>query len=363
MRPSLVMAALLLAAGPVSAQTATRLDDIKLPPGFKIQVFAQSRAARSIAVAPPLNAVFIGNRSRGTVSIAVDADKDGKADTVKIIAEKLYSPNGVAWRDGYLYVGEQTQVWRTPANDVNSIDLSKREMVIDGLPDKGHHGWRYLALDPKDRLYVAVGSPCNACEPQGIEGTIVRVESGKPVVVAKGIRNSVGIDFHPKSGVMYFTDNGVDLMGDNSPPDELNKLSREGEDFGFPSYGGGTDKTKEFGAKAKPDMTPPIGKFGAHVAALGLHFYRGSMFPQDYRTDAFVAQHGSWNRSQPDGYRVMRVKMDADGDVKGMEPFAEGWLQGGHAWGRPVDVSELPDGSLLVSDDTAGQVYRISYSK
>jgi len=359
----IIAAALLAAATSASAQTAPRLDDIKLPQGFKIEVFAESRAARSIAVAPPLNAVFISNRSRGTVSIAIDTDRNGKADQVKIIGENLTSPNGVAWRDGWLYVGEQTRVWRTPARDVNAIDLSKRETVLDGLPDKGHHGWRYLALDPKNRLYVAVGSPCNVCEPQGIEGTIVRVDNAKPVVVAKGIRNSVGIDFHPKSGTMYFTDNGVDMMGDNSPPDELNKLSREGEDFGFPSFGGGTDKTKEYGAKAKPDMTPPVGRFGAHVAALGLHFYRGAMFPEDYRTDAFVAQHGSWNRSQPDGYRVMRVKMDGEGNVKGMEPFAEGWLQDGHAWGRPVDVSELPDGSLLVSDDTAGQVYRISYAK
>ena len=177
------------------------------------------------------------------------------------------------------------------------------------------------------------------------------------------MRNSVGFDWHPKTGTLYFTDNGADGMGDDSPPDELNRLDKVGSDFGFPAYGGGSDKTRDFGATARPDMAAPIVKFGAHVAALGIHFYRGTQFPAAYRSDAFVAQHGSWNRSVPDGYRVMRIKMDASGNVTGVEPFAEGWLQGRRAWGRPVDVNELPDGSLLVSDDHSGTVYRISYGK
>jgi glucose/arabinose dehydrogenase len=349
--------------GGQSVSSQVQLDKIKLPAGFKIEVYAQVPEARSMAVVPELNAVFVGNRRGDKVYVVVDADQDGAADEVKPIASGLKSPNGIAWHQGYLYIAEQNRVIRIPAPDLKSIDGAKREIVLDGLPDKSHHGWRYIGFDPKGQLYVTIGSPCNICTPEGLEGKIVRVDNGKPRIVASGHRNSVGMDWHPKTGQMYFTDNGADNMGDDVPPDELNMLTVEGQDFGFPSYGGGESKTKEFGAKATNDMVQPVVKFGAHVAALGLTFYRGSAFPQDYRTDAFVAQHGSWNRSTPDGYRVMRIKMEADGKVIGVEPFAEGWLQGRSAWGRPVDVKELKDGSLLVSDDAGGRIYRISYGK
>jgi glucose/arabinose dehydrogenase len=363
-RISGIAAALTLLALPACAQAPTaQLDRIKLPAGFKIDIFAQVPEARSMTVVPALNAVFVGNRKGDKVYVAVDADRDGKAEEVKTVASNLKSPNGIAWKDGYLYVGEQHRVIRIPAPDLKSIDGAKREVVLDGLPDKSHHGWRYIGFDPKGQLYVTVGMPCNICAAEGLEGKIVRVDNGKPRIVASGQRNSVGLDWHPKTGQMYFTDNGADNMGDDVPPDELNVLTVEGQDFGFPAYGGGDSKTKEFGAKATSDMVQPIVKFGAHVAALGIHFYRGDSFPQDYRTDAFVAEHGSWNRSTPDGYRVMRIKMSADGKVIGVEPFAEGFLQGRSAWGRPVDVKELPDGSLLVSDDSGGRIYRISYSK
>jgi len=349
--------------GGQSVSSQVQLDKITLPAGFKIDIFARVPEARSMAVVPELHAVFVGNRRGDKVYAAIDADQDGKAEQVKTIASGLKSPNGVAWKDGYLYVGEQPRVIRIPASDVQSIDGTKREVVLDGLPDKSHHGWRYIGFDPKGQLYVTIGMPCNICAGEGLEGKIVRVDNGKPHIVASGHRNSVGLDWHPKTGQMYFTDNGADNMGDDVPPDELNVLTMEGQDFGFPAYGGGTVRTREFGAKATPDMVPPIVEFDAHVAALGVHFYRGSSFPQDYRTDAFVAQHGSWNRATPIGYRVMRIKMGADGKVIGVEPFAEGWLQGRRAWGRPVDVKELPDGSLIVSDDAAGLIYRISYGK
>jgi len=359
-----IAAAFTLLAVPACAQAPTaQLDRIKLPAGFKIDIFAQVPEARSMAVVPALNAVFVGNRKGDKVYVAIDADQDGKAEEVKTVASNLKSPNGIAWKDGYLYVGEQHRVIRIAAPDLKSIDGAKRDVVLEGLPDKSHHGWRYIGFDPKGQLYVTVGMACNICAATGLEGKIVRVDDGKPRIVASGHRNSVGLDWHPKTGQMFFTDNGADNMGDNVPPDELNVLTAEGQDFGFPAYGGGESKTKEFGAKATSDMVQPVAEFGAHVAALGIHFYRGDSFPQDYRTDAFVAQHGSWNRSTPDGYRVMRIKMSADGKVIGQEPFAEGWLQGRRAWGRPVDVKELPDGSLLVSDDAGGRIYRISYQK
>ena len=364
MKFRVVGAALLtLSAFPAYAQSAPQLDKIKLPDGFKIAVFAEVPEARSMAVVPELNAVFVGNRRGDKVYAAIDADRDGRAEEVKTVIAGLKSPNGIAWKDGHLYIAEQHRVIRLAVPNLASVATAKPEIVLAGLPDKGHHGWRYIGFDPKGQLVVTVGSPCNICAPSGLEGTIVRVENAKPVVIARGQRNSVGVDWHPRTGKMYFTDNGADAMGDDTPPDELNMLSSDGQDFGFPAYGGGSDKTREFGAKASAAMVPPVVKFGAHVAALGVHFYRGSQLPETYRTDAFVAQHGSWNRSVPDGYRVMRIRMNANGDVQGVEPFAEGWLQNGRAWGRPVDVKELADGSLLVSDDSAGLVYHISYGK
>jgi len=358
--PVILVAAL---AVPACAQTEPQLDKIRMPQGFRIEVFARVPDARSLAVAPELKGVFIANRRRDAVHLAVDSDRDGRADEVRRVISGLNSPNGIAWKDGHLYIGEQHRVIRLALPNVGAIERAKPEVVMEGLPDKSHHGWRYAGIDPQGRLHLAVGSPCNICEPRGIEGTIIRLDNGRPVVVAHGIRNSVGFDWHPKTGRLYFTDNGADNMGDDSPPDELNMLEREGQHFGFPYYGGGGDKTREFGARASADMVPPVVGFGAHVAALGVHFYRGRQFPEEYRTDAFVAQHGSWNRSVPDGYRLMRVKMDADGKVSGLEPFAEGWLQDRRAWGRPVDVKELPDGSLVVSDDYAGLIYRISYTR
>jgi glucose/arabinose dehydrogenase len=192
----------------------------------------------------------------------------------------------------------------------------------------------------------------------------MELDGSRLEVFARGVRNSVGIDFHPRTGEAYFTDNGADGMGDDSPPDELNHAPRAGLDFGFPYYGGGRDVTRDYRGRPPPqDAVFPVVAFGAHVAALGVHFYRGRMFPEVYRTDAFVAQHGSWNRSTPDGYRLMRIRFDSGGRIVGSEVFAEGWLTGSTAWGRPVDIKELPDGSLIVSDDRAGAIYRISYAQ
>ena len=337
--------------------------DIRMPPGFHIEIYAEVPGARSMAVAEDLGVVFVGTRGSSVYAV-VDRDRDRKADQVVRVLDGLHVANGIAWHDGVLYVAEQNRVVSYATPDARSIVERRRRVVYDGLPDKRWHGWRYAAMGPDGMLYVAVGSPCNICRVDGVEGTIVRLnpEGGAPEVYARGVRNSVGLDFHPVTGELYFTDNGADNMGDDVPPDELNHAPRAGLHFGFPYYGGGDDATRYLRSRRPPEpVTMPVIRFGAHVAALGVHFYRGTMFPAEYRLDAFVAQHGSWNRTIPDGYRLARVRFDESGRATSWEPFAEGWLAGAGAWGRPVDVAELSDGSLLVSDDHAGVIYRITY--
>jgi len=362
----LVLGALLIGlSSTATAQSLSELAKIKLPPGFHISIFARVPNARSMVSVPEHDAVFIGNRRGGSVYVAVDKNRDGRAEDVAQITSGLVMPNGVAWKNGFLYIAEQHRIFRVQVPDLKSFGRHQAEVIFEDLPNKSWHGWRYIAFDEAQRLHVTVGSPCNICTTRGNEGTIIRLDkSNRGEIIAKGIRNSVGMDFHPRNGQLYFTDNGADFMGDDSPPDELNHLRTEGQHFGFPYFGGGTDRTKEFSGRQLPEKsTAPIVKFGAHVAALGIHFYRGTQFPKAYRNDAFVAQHGSWNRTVPQGYRIMRIKMDEKGKVIGKEVFADGWLQGGSSWGRPVDIKETPDGALLVSDDSAGLIYRISYKK
>ena len=248
---------------------------------------------------------------------------------------------------------------KLPAEDM-------KEVIYEGMPAKFHHGWHYIRFGKDNKLYVSVGAPCNICEVNGIEGTIIRMDpDGKNMeIFAHGIRNSVGFDFHPVSDVLHFTDNGVDMMGDRIPAGEFNAAPKPGMHFGFPWYAGGKSRHKDWKDKQAPaDATFPVVEFEAHVAAIGTMFYTGDMFPKQYQNDAFVAQHGSWNRSDPIGYRIMRIKFDKNGRVKGKEVFADGWLINGEAWGRPVDILQLPDGSILVSDDYQGVIYRISYKQ
>ncbi len=349
----------------VRAQNSFDLSKIKLPTGFKISVFAKVPNARSMAIVPEHDAVFIGNRRGGSVFLAVDKNRDGRADEVALITSGLNMPNGIAWKNGFLYIAEQHRVFRVQVPDLKSFGRHPAEVIFEDLPNKSWHGWRYIAFDDAQRLHITIGSPCNICTTHGLEGTIVRLDKNNQAeIIAKGIRNSVGMDFHPRTGQLYFTDNGADFMGENAPSDELNRVTKTGQHFGFPYFGGGSDRTKEFEDRTPTEPTvQPVVKFGAHVAPLGVHFYRGTQFPAAYRNDAFVAQHGSWNRTVPQGYRVMRIRLDEKGNVLGKEVFAEGWLQGRSSWGRPVDIKELPDGSLLVSDDSAGVIYRISYQK
>ncbi|MDP2619197.1 MAG: PQQ-dependent sugar dehydrogenase [Hyphomicrobiales bacterium] len=364
----LLAVAIGLAGAAASAQeTHPILSRIKLPPGFKISIFAEVPKARSLVVGKPLSTIFVGSR-HGTIHSLRDTDLDGIADEVLKRADGLKVPNGIAYLNSQLYVVQQDRVsfWPVPAEFDTSLPIEPLIDIKTDLPDKFLHGWRYAKFGPDNKLYVGIGSPCNICEPQGLEGSIIRMSpDGSDVeTIARGVRNSVGFDWHPVTNELFFTDKGADGMGDDIPPDELNHVTTLGRHYGFPFLGGKSVKLTGFEDKEAPaDAVAPVVEFQAHSANLGIHFYRGGMFPAEYRNDAFVAQHGSWNRTEPVGYQIMRVRFEENGKAVDKEVFAEGWLKEGAAVGRPVDITELADGSLLVSDDFAGLIYRISYGE
>jgi len=339
--------------------------DLSVPPGFRIAVYAaEVPNARQMALGSN-GIVFVGSRSEGKVYAVVDRDGDHRVGAVHVLARGLNNPSGVAFRDGVLYVAAVSRILRFP--DV-ARDLTRPpgpEVVSDAYPADAHHGWKFIAFGPDGRLYVPVGAPCNVCAPSGpLYATITRldVKGGRPEIVAQGVRNSVGFDFQPGTGELWFTDNGRDWLGDEQPPDELNRLSRPGQQhFGFPyCHGDGLRDPEHNAGRACDQFTAPARLLGPHVAAIGMRFYTGAMFPEKYRGGVFIAEHGSWNRSTPIGYRVTFVKVEGD-RATSYEPFATGWLKGGVASGRPADVLVMPDGALLVSDDKAGRIYRISY--
>jgi glucose/arabinose dehydrogenase len=307
--------------------------------------------------------VFVGSRKSGRVYALVDDDGDYVADRKYRIAEDLNMPSGLEFKFGSLYVAALDRILRY--NDIeNWLDQPPApDVIIDTLPDKTHHGWKYLEFGPDQMLYYPVGAPCNICDEPGFaEVRRIYADGSGEEVYARGIRNSVGLAFHPATGELWITDNGRDLMGDDMPGDELNHAPRPGLHFGYPYCHQGDTPDPEFGkGKNCADYEPPALTLGAHVAAIGMDFYTGTMFPEQYRGDLFIAQHGSWNRSSKVGYNVLRVRFDAQGQVAGSEVFASGWLQGQENWGRPADVMQLPDGSLLVADDQLGVVYRIVY--
>ena len=348
------------------AAPAGSLQRIKLPPGFSIGVFSDKvRGARSMALSPK-GILYVGTMGRNVYAVA-DRNRDGVAEEVHTIASDLQTPNGVAWKDGALYVAEVSRVLRFDGIDDRLTNPPKPVVVSNAFPRDGAHGWKFIRFGPDGNLYVPVGMPCNICERDNpIYGTITRLAvqggaQGKPEIVQRGIRNTVGFDWHPRTHELWFTDNGRDMLGDDVPPDELNRAPKAGMNFGYPYCHAGRIADPEFGKKhACSEFTPPARELGPHVAAIGMRFYTGTMFPEPYRNQIFIAEHGSWNRSTPIGYRVMLVRLQGDKAVS-YEPFAEGWLQGGDAWGRPADVQVMPDGALLVSDDKAGAIYRITY--
>ena len=346
------------------APTEAGLERLNLPTGFHISRYAKVPGARSLAYDAYSQTLFVGTRSHEVYAVR-DQDGDHHGETVITLLDHLDVPNGVAVHDGYLFIATQTRILRYPLPGQPVADdwPRQRYLVYRDLPDKAHHGWRYIAFGPDGKLYVTVGSPCNICEVHGQEGTIQRMDpdGAHAETFARGIRNSVGMAFQPGTGVLYFTDNGTDGMGDNSPPDELNAADRPGLNFGFPWYAGGHDRHPQWRDERPPtEVTFPVVAFQAHTANLGLRFYQGHLFPAEYRNDALVAEHGSWDRSVPIGYRIMRVTFRNHVAQKA-QVFIDGWLQDGSAWGRPVDLLELPDGSLLISDDAGGMVYRLTY--
>jgi glucose/arabinose dehydrogenase len=339
---------------------------IKLPAGFRIEVYAENIPdARSLTMSPA-GTIFVGNRSGDKVFAVVDRNRDQKADTVFEIARGLTMPNGVAFRNGSLYVAEVNRILRFDNIEKQLSAPPKPVIVNDSYPTDTWHGWKFIAFGPDGKLYIPVGAPCNVCEKEDERySSITRMNpDGSGVeVYARGIRNTVGFDWNPLTKDLWFTDNGRDNLGDNVPPDELNVAPRAGLHFGFPYYHGNGIADPEFGSKGKKeDFVLPAQALGPHVAALGMRFYTGSMFPDEYKNRIFIAEHGSWNRSEPIGYRIMTVRLHNNKPVA-YEVFAEGWLQGRSVWGRPVDVLVMPDGALLVSDDKAGAIYRISYKK
>lgn len=349
-----------------SSEIEANLSKLKMPPGFKVEIYADVPGARQMALGTNGN-VYVGTRDKYVYAV-VDKNKDHKADQVVTILDDLNVGNGVAMYKGNLYVAEQNRITRyaAPDFDLNLPFKQMREVIYDKLPNKFHHGWRYIAFGPDEKLYVTVGAPCNICNPEGIEASIIRMNADGSEVetYAKGIRNSVGMDFQPSTNILHFTDNGVDMMGNDIPHDEFNAAPKKGMHFGFPFYAGGDSRQKDWADKTAPkEIAFPIVKFQAHTANLGFKFYTGQQFPSEYQGDAIVAQHGSWNRDKSVGYQLMRVKYDAEHQVKGSEVFIDGWLNNGEAWGRPTDVMQMPDGSLLVSDDYNGVIYRVSYGE
>lgn len=346
------------------------LNTIKLPDGFKIEVYAEVANARSMALSPK-GVLYVGTRKAdGSVYALVDSNGDHRADKRFVIAEKLNSPNGVAFKDGDLYVAEINRISKYSGIEKALGTPPTPVVITDDYPTETHHGWKYIGFGPDGKLYVPVGAPCNICEPEEIFATITRINAdgtGREIF-AKGIRNSVGFDWHPDTKKLWFTDNGRDMLGDDIPSCELNYAPEAGMHFGYPYCHQGDIIDKDFGDAEKhpcSDFTAPADKLGPHVAPLGMKFYTGSMFPEKYTKQIFVAEHGSWNRSKKIGYNVSLVTLEGTDKVKGHEAFAYGWLNDAtqEAWGRPVDVLVMPDGSLLVSDDQANVIYRISYSK
>jgi len=351
------------AASPLALAQGLPLERIKLPPGFAIEVAAMVPSARAMTFGRD-GTLFVGSREGSVHAVTLPAPGARGEARVRTIASGLRQPVGVAYRNGALYVSAVSRILRF--DDVErTLDAPAKPVVVtDAYPTDGTHGWKFIAFGPDGKLYVPVGAPCNICEPDPAKyANITRIDpaGGTPEVVARGVRNTVGFDWHPQTHELWFTDNGRDMLGDDAPPDELNRVAQAGAHFGYPYCHGGTIEDPQFGAHKCSEFVPPVQRLGPHVAALGMRFYTGSQFPPAYRNQVFIAEHGSWNRNAKIGYRVTLVRLDGAGKAVSYEPFAEGWLQGQQAWGRPADVIVAPDGSLLVSDDTAGAIYRISY--
>ncbi|MBK9255282.1 MAG: sorbosone dehydrogenase family protein [Saprospiraceae bacterium] len=343
------------------------LDSLKLEEGFVIDVYAEGiKNARSLCYAPS-GTLYVSTRSEGKVYALKDTNGDMRADTFFTILEGANMPNGVAWLNGDLYIAEVNRILKFEDIESKLTAPGEPKVIYDKYPTDKHHGWKYIAFGPDEKLYVPVGAPCNICESaDSIYASITRINpDGTGLeILHSGIRNTVGFDWHPETGELWFTDNGRDLMGDEVPECELNHATVPNMHFGFPYCHQGDVPDPEFGEKRNcSEFTSPVAKMGPHTAPLGMTFYTGKQFPTQYHNQIFVARHGSWNRSKKSGYDIVLVTLDADGKVKSTKPFITGWLnsENDDVWGRPVDFEILPDGSMLISDDFADAIYRIYY--
>lgn len=341
------------------------LDKIKLPEGFSIHVYAEVPGARSMTFSPS-GVLFVGTRGDKVFAVT-DENNDGKADKVYTIALGLNSPNGVAFNDGNLYVATISTILRFDNIESSLSKPPAPVTVYDKFPTDKHHGWKFIAFGPDGKLYVPVGAPCNICESKNpVYASITRMnkDGSDFEIYAKGIRNTVGFAWHPETKNLWFTDNGRDMLGENVPEDELNTAPKAGMHFGYPYCHQGDILDPEFGkGKNCNDYVAPVELLGPHVASLGMRFYSGNKFPSIYKNQIFIALHGSWNRSEAIGYKVLNVNTDSSGKAINKSTFAEGWLQeDGKVLGRPVDVEIMKDGSMLVSDDYSGAIYRITYN-
>lgn len=348
---------------------ALPLSRLNLPEGFQIELFAEGIPdARSMTMGDE-GTLFVGTRSKKKLYAVQDTNGDYKADNIMILDSSYTMPNGVAFKDGDLYVADVSRLLRYKDIEKDLSKLPEPEVIYEDYPTELHHGWKYIAFGPDGKLYVPVGAPCNICDNEDTNemyASITRMDpdGSNREVYAKGVRNTVGFTWHPKTNELWFTDNGRDRLGDDIPPCEINKVSTAGQHFGYPFCHGGTIKDPEFGDKYPcADFVAPERNLGAHVAPLGIKFYTGNMFPESYNGKAFIAEHGSWNRSSKVGYKIGMATFE-NNKIVNYETFLDGWLDepSQEAFGRPVDILMLDDGSFLISDDFAGAIYRVSYS-
>jgi len=347
-----------------SIQAEIQLGLIQLPPGFSIEIYAEGVENARQMTRGEQGTIFAGSRRAGKVWAISDLDGDQRADKVRLVDEGLRLPTGLEFRDGALYVGALDRILRYDDIEAQLDQPPKPVVVTDLQLNEQQHGWKYLRFGPDGKLYIPVGIPCNICDRNGF-GEIRRMnpDGSGMEVFAYGVRNSVGLTFHPDNAQLWFTDNGRDSLGDDIPADELNHAPKQGMHFGIPYCHQGDLLDEEFGkGKDCADYTPPVAKLDPHGASLGLAFYTGDMFPDAYKNRLFITQHGSWNRTEKSGYQILVLDVNPDGTVVDKKVFASGWLQGQEDWGRPNDVLVMPDGALLVSDDRAGVIYRIAYT-
>jgi glucose/arabinose dehydrogenase len=353
---------------PSSSVFSQNLEKLVLEPGFRISIFAENLSSPRQMAEGSNGTIFIGERSGQIVALA-DSDKNGEADSKKVIAKNLEYSTGISIFDGDLYFSEISKIWKIEnienwlKSNSSNLDLPPKILVTDQLPSDTWHGWKWLKHDQKGRLYFNVGAPCNICLSENSQyASILKINNGELEHIARGVRNSVGFDFHPVTQKLFFTDNGRDWLGDDSPSCELNRVDQDGKFFGYPFKHATNLMDPEFGdLNSGFDYVDPILELGAHVAPTGVAFYTGSMFPSQIKNNLFIALHGSWNRSSKVGYKVIRVSFDKHGNVEESNDFISGWLKDGSVSGRPSAPLVLSDGSMLLSDDKANVIYRITY--